>query len=134
MLNLPLCANFLHPLARSMVLPYKTAKYKLRLLCTQSVLPKSSGCEVIAISLPVQNVYACVVSQVSVQATNGEFKEKKQNIELLSSLTLIFPSGEVAKVFPAQTKSSNKSVFGTERSSVSFVLKCLCEPRKVCLF
>ena len=76
----------------------------------------------------------CVVSQVSVQSANGEFKEKKQDIRLLSSITLIFPGGEVAKVFSAQTKSCNKSVSGTERSSVSLLLKCLCELRKICPF
>lgn len=132
-INLPSRPSFLYPLATSTVLPYKTSECKLRFLCTQSVLPKSSGCEV-TISLPLQYLYVCAMSQVSVQSTNGEFKEEKQDIGLLSSLTLIFPSGEVAKIFSSQTKSSNKTVSGIERSSVSFLLKCLCELRKLCPF
>lgn len=109
MLNLPLCPSFLHPLATSTFLPYKTSKRKLRFVCTQSVLPKSSGCAV-AISLPVWYLYVCAMFQVSVQCTNGEFEEKKQDLGLLSSLTLIFPSGKKRSSLPRLNPLINHSL------------------------
>lgn len=70
-------------------------------------------------------MYVCAMSQISVQSTNGEFEEKRQDYRILSSLALIFLSGEAAKLFSAQSKSSSNSVSGIDRSSISFLLKCL---------
>lgn len=130
MINLPLCPSFFHSLASATLLQYKTSVCKLRFVCTQSVLQIAQ-----AVRLPFLYEYTICMYM---KYLKFQYSLPMDNLRVISKvedfLDLIFPRGEVAKVLPVQAKSSNKSVSGTEWSSASLMLKCLCELRKACPF